>query len=475
MRAADLLEGVEGRLLKGALNVDISCVTDDSRRCRPGACFFAIKGERYDGHNFAKDAVDKGAILVVCERELDLDASVFVVRDSRRAAVKVLRNFYGDVDKAFFKVGITGTNGKSTVAFLISQLLDVLKEPNVLLSTVFYKLPCKTFKAVNTTPGLFELWDVMASSVREGAKYLVMEVSSHALKQGRVGDVVYQVAVFTNLSRDHLDYHGTVEDYFSSKLRLFTEHLHGVAVVNADDPYGAKILSAIRGRDVITYGLEKGLVRGRVLDETLEGMEVEVEGMRSKTRLIGKHNLYNILAAFAVAKVLGRGREFMDALPLLKAPPGRLERFCTNGVSVFVDYAHTPDALERVLVELKRLTKGRLIVVFGCGGDRDRGKRPLMGKIASSLADFSVITSDNPRSEDPKAIIEDILTGIDGENYEVILDRRKAIEKAIRMASSGDVVLIAGKGHEDYQIVGDRKLFFDDRLVVREVLEGAVE
>ena len=469
MRANELLSGVRGRFVRGDPSVEVLHLTDDSRCCGEGSAFFAFRGARYDGHAFADDAVARGARLVVAERPLEVDAAVFVAEDVVEAASCALRRFYFSADASLFKVGITGTNGKTTVAFLLWQFWQGRGIPSSLLSTVFYKVAGRTIKPKNTTPGLFDLWNVMAEASRGGDKRLVMEVSSHALSQRRLGDVCFQAAVFTNLSRDHLDYHGSMEEYFRCKRLLFERHLDGVAVVNADDPYGVKMASAVKG-DVITYGVSSGDVRGRVLEENLDGMRVEIDGVCARARLFGLHNLYNILAAYAVSLSAGEGREFLEALPELSAPEGRLEPFEAGGVRVFVDYAHTPDALERVLSELKRLTRGRLIVVFGCGGDRDRGKRPEMGRVATELSDLAVITSDNPRSEDPEDIIREILSGIRGNGYLVEPDRRKAIIKAVSMARFGDVVLVAGKGHEDYQIVGDRVLHFDDREVVREAL-----
>jgi len=278
--------------------------------------------------------------------------------------------------------------------------------------------------------------------------------------------------VFTNLSRDHLDYHGTMEEYFEAKRLLFERHLDGVAVVNADDPWGRRLLSIFENRDkCLPYGLgPQSHIKVDSVRESLDGLEAVVDGVKVRAPFVGLHNLYNILAAYGVMLVQGKGREFLDAVRNLKLPPGRLERFEKNGVVVFVDYAHTPDALAKVIGHLKPLVPGRLIVVFGCGGDRDRGKRPEMGRVATQMGDEVVITSDNPRTEDPEAIVGDILRGVVGNNYRVVLDRRRAIEEAIGRASPGDVVLIAGKGHENYQIVGHTRYPFDDREVVKEVL-----
>ncbi len=469
MRASELFSNVEGRLLKGTLDFEVSHITDDSRKCTKGSIFFAIKGETTDGHLFVGEAVRKGARLVVVERPVDVDASVFLVKDTKKVAEEVLRRFYRGADREIFKIGITGTNGKSTVAYLLWQFLERCGKRCALVGTIEYVVAGKRRRALNTTPGLFEFWEVMGEACQGKDEFLVMEVSSHSLKQNRLGDVSFEVAVFTNLSRDHLDYHGDMQEYFECKKKLFVYHLKGTAVVNVDDEYGRVL--AKEGGQVLSYGIYGDCkIRGRFVQGLLDGSVYEIDGKRVYTTLIGEHNLYNVLAAYTVALDMGLGEDFLAILPELKAPPGRLERFSSNGLTVFVDYAHTPDALERVLRELKRVSEGKLIVVFGCGGDRDRGKRPLMGRVASEIADYVVITSDNPRSESPEAIVADIMEGIAGKNYTVVLDRAEAIEKAVSIAKKGDVILVAGKGHEDYQIIGNRRIHFDDREVVRKVL-----
>ncbi len=471
MRLSELVRTVGGRVVKGNPEVEVRDLVCHSRFCTPGSLFFAMKGESLDGHDFVGDAVARGAAAVAVERPVEVEgASLWLVDDTARASVGALRRFYGSVDRRLFKVGITGTNGKTTVAYLLWQFFNLTGRQCALVGTVKYVIGGRERKALNTTPGLFELWRIMKEANQGGDEALVMEVSSHGLKQGRLGDIRFQVSVFTNLSRDHLDYHGSMEDYFLSKALLFREHTEGVSVVNLDDPWGERLAREVPAK-IIGYGMEKGEVRGRVLERSVEGMRVVIDGVEARTKLIGDHNLYNILAAYAVAGSQGLGSSFLEALPELEPPPGRLEPIEGDGFWIFVDYAHTPDALEKVLLELKRICPGRLMVVFGCGGDRDRGKRPQMGRIATQIADLAIITSDNPRTEDPDGIIEDILKGVVGDNYLVEVDRKRAIERAILLASEGDVVLVAGKGHEDYQIVGERRLHFDDREVVRGVLK----
>ncbi len=468
MKVKELLKGVPGRLVNGSWEQEIRGLTCNSKECQREYAFFAIRGENLDGHAFIYEAVSRGATLVVAERDLPVEAALFVTNDTKKAAYIALRNFYGSPDEALYKVAITGTNGKTTTAYLVHQGWKSLGENACLLSTVEYIVGISRSKPKNTTPGIFELFETLNKAKKEKCSHLVMEASSHALKQGRLGDITFEVAVFTNLSRDHLDYHRDMEDYFESKLLLFTEHLKGYGIVNRDDPRSGSFQKL--AKPLIFYGIKSGEVKGRIIEASVEGMKIEIDGKKSFTSLVGRHNLYNVLAAYCVFKVEGHEKEFLEALPYMKGPPGRLERFSKDGVTVFVDYAHTPDALEAVISSVKPLVRGKLIVVFGCGGDRDRGKRPLMGSIVTELADLAIITSDNPRSEEPERIVEDILKGINKKNFRVVIDRKQAIFEAIHTSAPGDAVIVAGKGHEDYQIVKDRVLPFDDREVVKEAL-----
>ena len=470
MKAKELFDGICGRGIGNWEDVEVRGLSDDSRRVKEGYAFFCRRGESFDGHAYAEDALRRKASLIVAEKPLPLSVPQLVVPSVLSAAQLALRRFYNHADAYLFKVGVTGTNGKTTVSSIVRHGFEALGYPFGLIGTVSYFDGKRWIKPKNTTPGLFQLWEIMGAMRDNGLYGFSVEVSSHALKQRRIGDVRFDVSVFTNLSRDHLDYHKSMEDYFSSKLLLFREHTEGFCVLNGDDNWGRRIASEVR-QPVVFYGIESGDIRGRIVDASLSGMVIEVDGMRARTLLLGEHNLYNILAAYSVFAVWGMGKEFLkEALPEFQPVKGRLERIEKDGITVFVDYAHTPDALFSVLKVLKPLASRRLITVFGCGGDRDKGKRPEMGRVASLFSDVVVVTSDNPRSEDPGKIIEDILRGIEGVECVVIPDRRSAIFEALSMAERGDVILVAGKGHEDYQIVGDRVIHFDDVEVVKEAL-----
>lgn len=471
-KVSELLNGIEGEVVGDLCEFDVTLVTDDSGEVVRNSVFVCIKGETRDGHDFVDEAVKRGASLIVTERKLPVNVTQFLVSDTKSIYFELLARFYGSVHEKLLKVGITGTNGKTTVAYLIKHSEDLLGRPFGLVSTVSYYDGKLFIKASNTTPGMRQLFKLMKSMVENGLVGFSIEVSSHALKQRRIAGFRFDFAVFTNLSRDHLDYHKTMEDYFFSKALLFTDHLAGYAIVNNDDPFGRRLLRMLDGKNKIGYGIHDGDIKGRILDASIEGMMVEIDGYPFKTSLIGVHNLYNILAVYSYLRLRGYGSsEICEVISRFGGVQGRLERIDGDGFYVFIDYAHTPDALKKVLEELKKLTKGRLIVVFGCGGDRDKGKRPEMGKIATTLADFTIITSDNPRSEDPVDIIRDIIKGCVDKNYMVVVDRSEAIRTSVEMVKPGDVILIAGKGHEDYQIFKDKTVYFSDREEVLKAIE----
>lgn len=472
MKLSELLEGIEKRVIGDLQDFEVKTVTDNSEKVGFDSVFVCIKGESVDGHDFAYRAVERGARVLVVERALNAGVPQIVVDNTKKVFSLLLSRFYGSPESKLVKVGVTGTNGKTTVTTLIKHVEDSISRPFGLIGTINYFDGTGYIKAGNTTPGISLLFELMRSMVDNGLVGFSMEVSSHALKQGRIGTLRFDYAIFTNLTRDHLDYHKSMEDYFFSKALLFTDHLAGLAIINAEDPYGRRLLSIISGKDIITYGIERGDVRGRIKSMDVDGMILEVDGISFQTNLTGTYNLYNILAVFSYGIGRGIDREMLvDAISEFKGVRGRMERIKTEKFTVFIDYAHTPDALRNVLVELSKLKKNRLIVVFGCGGDRDKGKRPEMGRIATQIADMVIITSDNPRSEDPVDIIRDILKGCVDKNYNVIVDRREAIAEALRIAREGDLVLVAGKGHEDYQIVKDKVFHFDDREVVLEILK----
>ena len=483
MRLTDLLNAAElDDLVQVSGQADIRTVTADSRQAGPGACFIAVRGPKADGHEFIPAAVKKGCAAVVCQDASAAKscAAYAVVGDSRRAAARLAQAICGWPVRRLTCVGVTGTNGKTTVTSLIAAILRHAGSARVgVIGTVGYETARGHREAENTTPGPDRLAELTAEMVADGCRHLVMEVSSHALDQGRVEGIDFRVAVFTNLTGDHLDYHGTMQNYLGAKQRLFASlSPDAAAVVNADDPAGASMAEATAAK-VCTYGIDRAAdVRAKIVRMGLDGTEMLVTtaaGQRPlHTRLIGRHNVYNVLAALAAAQMLGIAPGVIDAaLSAAEPVAGRMQRIAGVGVTVFVDYAHTDDALNNVLAALRPLVAGRLWLVFGCGGDRDRTKRPRMARAAEAGADRIVVTSDNPRNEDPQAIIAEMLVGLSAAGKAkttVEPDRGAAIALAISQAAEGDVILLAGKGHEKYQIIGQQRLEFDDCAVAAECL-----
>jgi len=461
---------------------NISC---DSRKVERGGLFVAIKGARADGHDYIIDAIKKGASLIIAEDASKVPAGTghIIVEDSRVFLSQAADIFYGRPSQRLKVLGITGTNGKTTTSYLAEAILRDAGYRVGRIGTIEYKIGDKSFESVNTTPGPLELQGLLSEMEKGGAEYVVMEVSSHALDQHRVDGVRFSSALFTNLTQDHLDYHKDMENYLAAKSRLFDiMPSENTACLNIDDPYVARLSKGMK-RKAIRYSV-KGesdlFVDGRC-DISVVGTDfyVSYKGERTEihTPLIGMHNVYNVLGALA----LGISRGFSvgsmtGAVSSLKNVPGRLEKIASRApFDIFIDYAHTPDALVNALTVLRGICRSRLICVFGCGGERDKSKRPLMGRAASEICDILIATSDNPRSEDPAVIAEEVVSGFDEDfsGYEVILDRREAIAKAVGSALPGDVVAICGKGHEAYQIIGSDKLPFDDREVTKAVLKEA--
>jgi UDP-N-acetylmuramoyl-L-alanyl-D-glutamate--2,6-diaminopimelate ligase len=471
---ATLLQRLDPLAVVGDRDRAVRAVEIDSRRVRPGALFVAVRGERTDGHLYVRDAVANGARAVVLQAPEDLPEDVTVVRvaDSRRALSALAAAFYGDPSLSLDAIGVTGTNGKTTVTHMAAAILNSAGIPCGVVGTVGAEFGKRSWRSEHTTPQAPELHALLAEMLDAGARAVAMEVSSHALALDRVDDVRFRIAALTNVTRDHLDFHHTHDAYAAAKRRLF--ELADSCVLNSDDPLGARwaVELLARGRTVVSYGTGAGsaLVPTDVAIEP-DAAAFAVGGQRFSVRLPGRFNVWNALAAIAIARLMGvADATSARGLAALERVPGRMERLSAGGVDVVVDYAHTPDALENALLVLRETTSGALAVVFGCGGDRDRGKRPLMGAVAARLADRLYLTSDNPRTEEPQAIVDEIVRGIGGARAEIELDRRRAIERAIGVARRGDVVLVAGKGHEDYQIVGDRVLPFDDAAVARGAL-----
>jgi UDP-N-acetylmuramoyl-L-alanyl-D-glutamate--2,6-diaminopimelate ligase len=446
----------------GTLPARIDAVVTDSREALPGSLYVALRGARVDGHSFAQAALERGAVALVVERELALEAPQVIVPDTRVAISRLADAFYGRPSRAMRVVGITGTNGKTTTTHLVRSICEAAGEACGIVGTLGASLGDRTWPLDNTTPLALELHARLAGLRDGGARDVAMEVSSHALALGRVDDVQFAIAALTNITRDHLDFHGTIERYAAAKRQLFD--LAPLAVLNLDDPWGARFARSLP--DAITYAIDAPaslIAQDLVLHG--DGSRFRVDGTLVETLLPGRFNVLNALAAFAI----GRGLGFDDAaiargIAATRAVPGRMERIGAFGVDAIVDYAHTPDALENVLRAARETAKRKLIVVFGCGGDRDPGKRAEMGAIASRIADRVIVTSDNPRSEDPMIIALAIAEGI---HADIVIDRRRAIRRAVNEAVAGDVVVVAGKGHEAYQIVGGQTLPFDDRDEVR--------
>jgi UDP-N-acetylmuramoyl-L-alanyl-D-glutamate--2,6-diaminopimelate ligase len=489
MKMDEILKATGMRSISGETDAEVAGVAYDSRKVLPGYLFVAVRGEHADGHNYIGDAIKRGAVAVVCEKEpangLSPAVPVVSVDDSRAALAVISNNLYGRPSESLYGIGVTGTNGKTTTTYLIKSVLESWGKKVGLIGTIQYMIGAESSEAEHTTPEALEFQGLLHKMRTAGCTHVVSEVSSHALAQRRVDGTVFRTCVFTNLTRDHLDFHKTMEGYFGAKERLFKELLDGDAVINYDDPYGRRLLSDITGRPGLkrsyTYGLEKGSDFMAVeIKDSFEGLSFKIltEGgvYEAGSSLMGLPNVYNILAAVGASVSVGVPWDVIlkgikDARPV----KGRFERIdAGQKFLAVVDYAHTEDALERLIYTARGLTEGKIITVFGCGGDRDGGKRPKMGAIATKLSDFVVITTDNPRSENPAKIISEIEAGAVKRNYLVEPERREAIKRAVLLAGDNDVVLVAGKGHESSQIVGGRSFHFSDREVLEEAIKQLV-
>ncbi|MGA9162691.1 MAG: UDP-N-acetylmuramoyl-L-alanyl-D-glutamate--2,6-diaminopimelate ligase [Actinomycetota bacterium] len=470
-----LASALVDREIRGDAGVPVTSLCYRSADAAPGALFFCVRGSAADGHAFADDAVASGAVALVVDRWLRTDVAQVLVRDVRAAMGPVSAVFYGRPADAMTVAGVTGTNGKTTTTFLLEAVFRADGRTPGIIGTTGVRIDGRPQPLPRTTPEAPDLQRWFAAMAHEGVDAVAMEVSSHGLEQHRVDGVRYAVAVFTNLSQDHLDYHGSMEEYFVAKARLFTPSMSDRAVVNADDEEGRRLLGS--GLPTMTYGVAADAdVRATEVESTPAGIAFLADGIRISSPLRGSFNVENCLAAFAAARSLGIDDAVAaDAISSVRGVPGRVEPVeAGQGFLVVVDYAHTPTSVQNVLRAARGLASDRVIVVMGCGGDRDRGKRPRMGFAATANADLAIITSDNPRSEDPLAIIAEITPGAGrgGGRFVVEPDRRAAIRLAVREAGRGDVVVIAGKGHETYQELADRTIPFDDRTVAEEELRS---
>ncbi|MEA3546179.1 MAG: UDP-N-acetylmuramoyl-L-alanyl-D-glutamate--2,6-diaminopimelate ligase [Thermodesulfobacteriota bacterium] len=513
---ANLLNNIEYRTFGNQIEgIKVTAVTADSRKVRGGTLFVAVAGLTVDGHEFVQDAIDKGCVAVVVQRGLSGSFAgrvcVIEVADSSQVLGELAAAFFDYPARWMQMIGITGTNGKTTSTYLLETLVKTAGGEPGIIGTVNYRYGVVEYEASHTTPEPVALQKLLREMADHGVTHVVMEVSSHALKQKRINGLFFDVALFTNLSRDHLDFHGNMIDYYSAKKELFSylkDKGRAVVVLSGgeevgESSWGEKLLQELQEdrneKLIISCGIKKGQVHGRNFHFSLSGTGCEVVtpagNFQLQSELIGEFNLRNLLGVSGVGIALGVApKTIAKSFSRAGAIPGRLERvqpsgsFSRQDITVFVDYAHTPDALENVLATLRNLQPGRLIVVFGCGGDRDRGKRPEMGEIAGRLADVVLLTSDNPRSEDPDKILTDIEEGLrrisfpnrehasllrsqKERGYDIISSRHEAIRAAIRNGQAGDVILISGKGHEQYQITSAGKTFFDDRQQAREQLD----
>ena len=496
MKLSGLLNGVDILDISGDVSGNASGLCYDSRKCEKESVFVAISGAQFDGRDFVRDAVKRGARYVVYDKGSAPTlpgVACIKVSESRLALARLGKNFYSNPSRDICLIGVTGTNGKTTVTYLLESILKSAGFSVGVTGTVNYRYGGMVFPASHTTPEALDLQRMLREMVDAGVTHVVMEVSSHAIDLKRIYGCEYDLGIFTNLSREHLDYHRTMEEYFLVKKRFFDDVIgERPAIVNGDDPWGARLHKEIQS-SAITFGVD-GPCDVSPLDVVLsiDGIDARIRGgdgeFSISSSLAGRFNLSNILAATAAALSLGIPQaDISSGIRALDVIPGRLERVSEPGQPVvFVDYAHTGDALEKVLETLSEFRKKRIITVFGCGGDRDRTKRPSMGNIAATLSDLAIITSDNPRTEDPLRIMaeiergieagstryapEDITSGFMGKGYTIVADRGEAIALGVSVADDSDIVLVAGKGHEDYQIIGTRRLPFDDRVVVREAL-----
>jgi UDP-N-acetylmuramoyl-L-alanyl-D-glutamate--2,6-diaminopimelate ligase len=458
----------------GAARTEVADLTYDARRVQPGALFFCVPGDRADGHDFALEAVERGAVALVVERLLDLPVPQLVVRDARIAMAVAADTFFDSPTSELVVAGVTGTSGKTTTAYLVHAILEAAGLRPALLGTVESRIGTETLPAERTTAEAIDLQRAFRRMLDAGHRSCAMEATSHGSELHRLDRVRFSALVFTNLGRDHLDFHGTLERYYAAKRRLFVEE-RAPAAVNVEDAHGRRLADELRRlaqARLVTFGWGEGAdVHPDETEQTPTGTRLRIGDLELRTRLLGRFNVENILGAVAAARLLELTDDAVAAgIESVTGVPGRFEAVDEGQpFAVVVDYAHKPDALEQVLQTARGLTEHRVVCVFGCGGDRDRGKRPEMGRIASELADVTIVTSDNPRSEDPEAIVAEVVAGAT-QPVEVEVDRRTAIERAIELAQPGDVVVIAGRGHEREQELADRRVPFDDREVARAAL-----
>ena len=482
-----ILLGLENLKVKGNLDIDIKGIENNSKEIKPGYMFIAIKGFENDGHNYINDAINAGCTAVMIEEGCDLskinvkdDITIIMAKDTREALAICSSNFYNNPSRNFKLIGVTGTKGKTTTTFMIKEILEKAGKKVGLIGTIATYINGKKIKESDrTTPESLELQKTFSQMAKEKVEYVVMEVSSQSLKLHRVDGCDFDIAIFTNFSEDHISEkeHTDMKDYFESKLKLF--NMCKIGIVNADDLHTAKIPKLFSDSNITTYGIDNPcnvLAKDITITNSYVDFRVKItdRNERVKTGIPGRFSVYNSLAAICVAQKLGIPEETIKEALLEVRVPGRSELVNNKReIPIMIDYAHSPESLENILQAVKSYTRGRVISVFGCGGDRDKGKRPIMGEISGRIADYTIITSDNPRTEEPEEIVKEIEKGIKKTkgNYEVIVDRIQAIEKAIKMANKKDIIVLAGKGHEPYQEIKGKKFPFDERIIVKDIIE----
>ena len=493
MKLNDIIKNLdEIQKIEGDSSVEIKGLSCDSKKVKDGYLFIAVKGARLNGADFIDEAIDRGAkaILLESEKVKKLtsvkDVTFVYAKNATLSLSQAARNFYGDISSNMRLIGVTGTNGKTTITYLLESLFKIKNESVGVIGTINYRFGNRLIPSSNTTPGILDLYSFLGSMNREDIFNCILEVSSHSLEQGRVDSLNFDIAVFTNLTNEHLDYHKNMDNYLLSKMKLFEKiKTSGFAVINKDDPYSGRIIEKLKSKKditLLTYGIKEDLdVFAKDIKFSFEGLKFKLcfkggQNIEINSSLMGLYNVYNILAGACCGIAMGMTPDnIKSGIEDIKNLPGRLEKVdCGQDFLVFVDYAHTENGLENVLKALKDLKPKRIFTVFGCGGDRDKSKRPNMGKIASELSDKIFITSDNPRNEEPMDIINDIKKGINPEknNYVIEIDRFRAISEALEEAKKGDIVLVSGKGHETYQVFKNVTVPFDDRLAVRKILQG---
>lgn len=478
MKLLDLLKGVDYELLEGTVEKEVNHIQYDSRKVNEGDLFVCLTGFEVDGHDYANKAIEAGAKVVLCEKKIDIKSegvTVLLVNEGRKALATMSANYYGHPTKSLKLIGVTGTNGKTTTVYLLKSMLEKAGKKVGLVGTIANYIGENKLKSERTTPESLELQKLFKDMVDANCEYCVMEVSSHSLQLDRVYGCEFEVGIFTNLTRDHLDFHKSFDNYYNAKFKLFERSK--ASVINVDDDYGYRVLKDVEkleNKEIKTYSINNNS-DFKASDLMLkEGyIHFKINGEEFNSVLPGEYNVYNALGAVGAMSILGISNESIRKGLLDVVVPGRCERIGYKydiPYDIIIDFAHTPDGLKNILETLKGFTKNRLIAVYGCGGDRDKVKRAELGRIGTELADLAIITSDNPREEDPMAIIKEIVAGITKSNYLAIENRVEAIKLALGMAEEGDVVVLAGKGHENYQITNEGVIHFDEREVVDEIL-----